>query len=81
MSAMFFTVLVVAAQIERDYIPGKPPGGQVIAASKGNHAGRPKAIDDDMLTLAQALEEEIPRLCLISTVSPPVSGVLGEALE
>ncbi len=61
--------------------PREAPGGQVIAASEGNHAGRPKAIDDDMLTFAQALEEEIPLLCLTSTVSPPVSGVLGEALE
>ncbi|GAA3942292.1 hypothetical protein GCM10023085_25080 [Actinomadura viridis] len=29
--------------------------GQQAAAAKGNHGGRPKVIDDDMLTFAQAL--------------------------
>jgi hypothetical protein len=29
--------------------------GQVIAAAKGNHGGRPKVIDDDSLTFALAL--------------------------
>jgi hypothetical protein len=32
--------------------------GQVIAASKGNHGGRPKVIDDDMLTFAVALKDK-----------------------
>ncbi|MFJ9711686.1 hypothetical protein [Streptomyces sp. NPDC101234] len=30
--------------------------GQHAAAAKGNHGGRPKVIDDDMLTFAQALK-------------------------
>ncbi|MEU7834758.1 MULTISPECIES: hypothetical protein [unclassified Nonomuraea] len=48
MGAMFFAVLAVAGQIERNYIREKTLEGQVIAASKGNHGGRPKVIDDDM---------------------------------
>ncbi|SFH19010.1 recombinase family protein [Streptomyces mirabilis] len=56
--AMFFAVLAVAGQIERNYIREKTLEGQVIAASKGNHGGRPKAIDDDMLTFAVALKDK-----------------------
>ncbi|MGW6741369.1 recombinase family protein [Streptomyces sp. NPDC055025] len=51
MGAMFFAVLAVAGQIERNHIREKTLEGQVIAASKGNHGGRPKVIDDDMLTV------------------------------
>ncbi|MFE9972187.1 recombinase family protein [Streptomyces hirsutus] len=51
MGAMFFAVLAVAGQIERNYIREKTLEDQVIAASKGNHGGRPKVIDNDMLTL------------------------------
>ncbi|MFJ7949413.1 recombinase family protein [Streptomyces sp. NPDC096354] len=40
MGAMFFAVLAVAGQIERNYIREKTLEGQVIAASKGNHARR-----------------------------------------
>lgn len=58
MGAMFFAVLAAAAQIERNYIREKPLEGQVTAASKGNHGGRPKAIDDDMLTFAVALKDK-----------------------
>ncbi|MFD9499431.1 hypothetical protein [Streptomyces sp. NPDC060035] len=32
--------------------PGGDPGGQVAAAKRGSHGGRPKVIDDDSLTLA-----------------------------
>ncbi|MGW4094443.1 recombinase family protein [Nocardia sp. NPDC004750] len=55
--AMFFAVLAVAGQIERNYIREKTLEGQVIAASKGNHGGRPKVIDDDSLTFALALKD------------------------
>ncbi|MFE9968453.1 hypothetical protein [Streptomyces sp. NPDC005525] len=55
---MFFAVLAVAGQIERNYIREKTLEGQVIAASKGNHGGRPKVIDDDMLTFAVALKDK-----------------------
>lgn len=41
---MFFAVLAVAGQIERNYIREKTLEGQVIAASKGNHGGRPKSL-------------------------------------
>ncbi|WP_234422104.1 DciA family protein [Streptomyces sp. CB00316] len=58
MGAMFFAVLGVAGQIERNYIREKTLEGQVIAASKGNHGGRPKVIDDDMLTFAVALKDK-----------------------
>ncbi|MFD3874852.1 recombinase family protein [Streptomyces sp. NPDC058623] len=58
MGAMFFAVLAVAGQIERNYIREKTLEGQVIAASKGNHGGRPKVIDDDMLTFAIALKDK-----------------------
>ncbi|MFI8345251.1 hypothetical protein ACIF8W_35060 [Streptomyces sp. NPDC085639] len=64
MGAMFFAVLAVAVavagQLERNYIREKTLEGQVIAASKGNHGGRPKAIDDDMLTFAVALDKGVP---------------------
>ncbi|MFJ9943235.1 serine integrase family protein [Streptomyces erythrochromogenes] len=49
-------VLAVAGQIERNHIREKTLEGQVITASKGNHGGRPKVIDDDMLTFAVALK-------------------------
>ncbi|MCX3291839.1 recombinase family protein [Streptomyces sp. NEAU-H22] len=58
MGAMFFAVLAVAGQIERNYIREKTLEGQVIAASKGNHGGRPKVIDDDMLIFAVALKDK-----------------------
>jgi hypothetical protein len=48
----------VAGQIERNYIREKTLEGQLIAASKGNHGGRPKVIDDDMLTFAVALKDK-----------------------
>jgi DNA invertase Pin-like site-specific DNA recombinase len=57
MGAMFFAVLAVAGQIERNYIREKTLEGQQTAAAKGNHGGRPKVIDDDMLTFAVALKD------------------------
>ncbi|WP_411144024.1 hypothetical protein [Streptomyces sp. x-80] len=57
MGAMLFAMLAVAGQIERNYIREKTLEGQVIAASKGNHGGRPKVIDD-MLTFAVALKDK-----------------------
>ncbi|MFD3733757.1 hypothetical protein ACFWVE_20780, partial [Streptomyces sp. NPDC058632] len=53
-----FAVLAVAGQIERNHIREKTLEGQAIAASEGNRGGRPKVIDDDMLTLAVALEDK-----------------------
>ena len=58
MGAMFFAVLAVAGQTARNYIREKPLEGQVIAAAKGNHGGRPKVIDDDLLTFALALKDK-----------------------
>ncbi|MFE5375710.1 recombinase family protein [Streptomyces mirabilis] len=57
MGAMFFAVLAAAAQIERNYIREKTLEGQVTAAAKGNHGGRPKVIDEDMLVFARALKD------------------------
>jgi DNA invertase Pin-like site-specific DNA recombinase len=58
MGAMFFAVLAVAGQIERNYIREKTLEGQATAAKKGNHGGRPKVIDDDSLTFALALRDK-----------------------
>ncbi|WP_079168568.1 recombinase family protein [Streptomyces colonosanans] len=58
MGAMFFAVLAVAAQLDRNYIREKTLEGQMTAAAKGNHGGRPKVIDDDMLTFAIALKNK-----------------------
>jgi DNA invertase Pin-like site-specific DNA recombinase len=58
MGAMFFAVLAVAAQLDRNYIREKTLEGQQAAAAKGNHGGRPKVIDDDMLTFAVALKDK-----------------------
>lgn len=58
MGAMFFAVLAVAAQLDRNYIREKTLEGQVAAATKGNHGGRPKVIDDDMLLFARALKDK-----------------------
>lgn len=58
MGAMFFAVLAVAAQLDRNYIREKALESQVTAASKGNHGGRPKVIDDDSLTFAVALKDK-----------------------
>lgn len=44
MGAMFFAVLAIAGQIQCSYIREKTLEGQVIAASEGNHGGRPKVI-------------------------------------
>jgi DNA invertase Pin-like site-specific DNA recombinase len=55
MGAMLFAVLAVAAQLDRDYIRDKTLEGQQAAAAKGRHGGRPKVVDDDMLTFALAL--------------------------
>jgi DNA invertase Pin-like site-specific DNA recombinase len=57
MGSMLFAVLAVAAQLDRDYIREKTLEGQRTAAAKGNHGGRPKVIDDDMLLFAQALKD------------------------
>ncbi|MEU5994920.1 recombinase family protein [Spirillospora sp. NPDC047418] len=55
LGAMLFAVLAVSAQLDRDYIRDKTLEGQQADAAKGNHGGRPKVIDEDMLTFAQAL--------------------------
>lgn len=49
---------VGAGRIERNHIRERPLEGQVIAASKGDHGGRPKATDDDPLTFALALKDK-----------------------
>ncbi|MGW1376918.1 recombinase family protein [Streptomyces sp. NPDC002446] len=56
MGAMLFAVLAASAQIDRNYIREKTLEGQQAAAAKGNHGGRPKVIDDDMLTFAVTLK-------------------------
>ncbi|MFD9099027.1 recombinase family protein [Streptomyces collinus] len=58
MGAMFFAVLAVAAQLDRNYIREKTLEGQVAVATKGNHGGRPNVIDDDILLCARALKDK-----------------------
>jgi DNA invertase Pin-like site-specific DNA recombinase len=58
MGSMLFAVLAVAAQLDRDYIREKTLEGQAAAAAKGNHGGRSRVIDDDMLVFARALREQ-----------------------
>ena len=73
MGAMFFAVLAVAAQLDRNYIREKTLEGQVTAASKGNHGGRPKVIDDDSLTFAVALKDKgvpVPEIAKSSPSRP-----------
>ena len=50
---MLFAVLAVAAQLDRDYIREKTLEGQLAAAARGNHGGRPKVIDPDMAIIAR----------------------------
>ena len=57
MGAMLFAVLAAAAQLDREYILEKTLEGQQAAAAKGNHGGRPRVIDDDMLLFARALKD------------------------
>lgn len=57
MGAMLFAVLAVAAQLDRNYIREKTLEGQQAAAAKGNHGGRPKVFDDDMVLFARALRD------------------------
>ncbi len=58
MGSMLFAVLAVAAQLDRDYIREKTLEGQQAAASRGNHGGRPKVVDADMLVFARALRDQ-----------------------
>lgn len=52
----FFAVLVVDGRLDRNGIREKTLEGQAPVASKGNHGGRPKVTDDDMLLFARALK-------------------------
>lgn len=58
MGAMLFAVLAVGAELDRNYIREKTLEGQQAAAAKGNHGGRPKVIDEDMLVFARALRDK-----------------------
>jgi DNA invertase Pin-like site-specific DNA recombinase len=69
MGSMLFAVLAVTAQLDRDYIREKTLEGQQAAAARGNHGGRPKVIDHDMLTFARALREQ-------GTHMPEIAGKL-----
>ena len=72
MGAILFAVLAVAAQLDRNYIREKTLEGQQAAAAKGNHGGRPKVIDDDMLLFARALKDQgtpIPQIATKLTIA------------
>lgn len=72
LGAILFAVLAVAAQLDRNYIREKTLEGQQAAAAKGNHGGRPKVIDDDMLLFARALKDQgtpIPQIATKLTIT------------
>jgi DNA invertase Pin-like site-specific DNA recombinase len=72
MGAILFAVLAVAAQLDRNYIREKTLEGQQAAAAKGNHGGRPKVIDDDMLIFARTLKDQgtpIPQIATKLTIT------------
>jgi DNA invertase Pin-like site-specific DNA recombinase len=54
MGSIVFTVLAVAAQLDRDYIREKTLEGQQAAAASGNHGRRPEVIDEDDVLFARA---------------------------
>ncbi|ONI81380.1 resolvase [Actinosynnema sp. ALI-1.44] len=56
--SMLFAVLANSTQLDRNYIREKTLEGQQAAAAKGNHGGRPKVIDEDMLAFARALRDK-----------------------
>jgi DNA invertase Pin-like site-specific DNA recombinase len=58
LGSMLFAVLAVAAQLDRDYIRQKTLEGQRAAAAKGNHGGRPKVLNQDMIIFARALHDK-----------------------
>jgi DNA invertase Pin-like site-specific DNA recombinase len=62
-------VLAVAAQLDRNYIREKTLEGQAAATARGNCGGRPKVINEDMLTFAIALKDK-------GTPSPLIAGKL-----
>ena len=58
LGSMLFAVLGVAAQPDRDYIRQKTLEGQRAASAKGNHGGRLKVLDEDMIIFARALHDK-----------------------
>lgn len=67
-----FTVLTAAAQLDRDHLRDKTLEGQRAATARGNHSGRPKVFDDDMLAQAHALRDEgvpVPEIATRLTIS------------
>ncbi len=63
---MLFAVLAVAARLDRGYIREKTLAGQVIAAGKGNHGGRPEVTGDDMAVFGRALKDNGVRIAEIA---------------
>jgi DNA invertase Pin-like site-specific DNA recombinase len=53
-----FTVLAACAELDRDHLREKTRGGQRTAAAQGRPAGRPRALDGDMLALARSLRDD-----------------------
>ncbi len=73
---MLFTILAVGIQLDRNYIREKTLEGHQTAAAKGNHSGRPKVVDDDMLTFALALREKsipVPEIAKKLTIKTGVN--------
>jgi DNA invertase Pin-like site-specific DNA recombinase len=55
--SMLFAVLAAAAELDRTYLRDKIVEAQHEAASRGNRGGRPRVVDDDMLSRARELRD------------------------
>lgn len=66
--AIVFAVLAVSAEVEREGIREKTLEGLETARSKGNHGGRPKVVDDDMLAVALSRKEKGERIADIAKI-------------
>lgn len=54
----FFEILAVAARLDHEYVAEKSKAGARAASAAGTPAGRPRILDEDMLTLARELRDQ-----------------------
>jgi DNA invertase Pin-like site-specific DNA recombinase len=54
----FFETLAVAARLDHEYVAEKSKAGARAASAAGTPAGRPRVLDEDMLTLARELRDQ-----------------------
>ena len=90
---MLFMVAAMAAEMERDLIRERTLDGLRAAQAQGRRGGRPAAVDDDVLTVAQARRArgesvaaiarhlKIGRSTLYRALQPPEGGPAPAGLE